>query len=471
MKPRQLLIYLVIFLAVGLFYYFFEIRLEKKEAQLKEAQTKIYNLSPDRVTAIKWRNGGEQFRLVRPAPDEWRLVEPIQTPADRWVVEGMLDAVLKGEKDRVFDEPVENMAEFGLDRPEIALTLMSGSEILAPTLALGHKNPMGFLYYARLGDSREVFTVIAPLRQELDKRLFDLRDKSVILFPGEKIDGLSLIGREAIELERKGLRRWAVVKPEACPADNDEVQKIVYRALKGRVQAFAEPAGDDEKYGFDRPRVKVEVLAEGEAAAELIVGRGRAALPGGQTDQQAESQGYWARSSERREIFIIGQEIVEALDRNFFEIKDRHVLDFERYNVRVLEVRKGRDRFSAEKVQDIWEVKEPKDGVSGDSAIVSFLMTLGDLKYVKNLGSDEETVKEFGLDQPDLSVKLTDGDKVVADLAVSLAPVEEGLLAARQGDGPVVLIDKEALWADLPREIKPPVDKAGGGRQKENQGD
>jgi len=460
MRPRQLLIYLVIFLAVGLFYYFFEIRPDKKEAQLKEARTKIYNLSADRITAIKYRNGGKEFRLVRSAPDEWRLVEPIQTPADRWEVEGMLDAVLKGEKDRVFDEPVENLAEFGLDRPEIALTLMSGSEILAPTLALGHKNPMGFLYYARLGEAGEVFTVVAPLRQELDKSLFDLRDKSVILFPGEKIDGLRIIGREEIELKKKGLRRWAVVKPEAGPADNDEVQKIVYRALKGRVRAFKEAAGDGEKYGFDQPKLKVEVLAEGKTAAELIVGRGRAALSG----DQSEPQGYWARSSERREIFIIGQEIIEALDRNFFEIKDRHVLDFERYNVGALEVGKGRDRFSAEKVQGIWEVKEPKDGVSDDRAVVSFLMALEDLKYVKNLGPAEETVKDFGLDQPDLRIKLTDGDQVVADLAVSLVPVEEGRLAARQGGGPVVLIDKEALWAALPEEIKPPEDQAGGRR-------
>jgi len=466
MKPRQLLIYLVIFLAVGLFYYFFEIRLEKKEAQLKEAQTKIYNLPADRVTAVKYRNGAEEFRLVRSAPDEWRLTEPIRTPADRWEVERMLDAVLNGEKDRVFTEPVDNLAEFGLDRPQIALTLMSGSEILAPTLAVGHENPLGFLYYARLGDSREVFTVVAPLRQELDKSLFDLRDKSVILFPGEKIDGLRIIGREEIELKKKGLRRWAVVKPEACPADNDEVQEIVYRALKGRVQAFAEPAGDDEKYGFDRPRVKVEVLAEGETAAELIVGGVQSAQPDDESEQ-AESKGYWARSSERPEIFIIGPEIAEALDRSFFEIKDRHVLDFEGYNIEVVEVRRGQARFRAEKVQGIWEVKEPREAVSGDSAVVSFIMTLEDLKYVENLGSAEETVRKFGLDRPDLSVKLTAGDQVVADLVVSLVPAEDGRLAARHGAGPVVLIDQKALLASLPQEIKPPEEK----RPKENQGD
>ena len=49
----------------------------------------------------------------------------------------------------------------------------------------------------------------------MTKTLYDLRDKALVLCPGEKIDRLviTLADGSEIELAKKSLRHWDLVKP------------------------------------------------------------------------------------------------------------------------------------------------------------------------------------------------------------------------------------------------------------------
>lgn len=459
MKPRQILIYLLIFIAVGLFYYVYEVRLGEKKAELEKSEAGIFSLKADEVTAIRLRNEKGEFYITKKGPHKWRLLKPIKTPADEWAVEGLIRGALQGEKDRVFSEPVKDLSAFGLDKPGVTLTLLSGEKQLAPTLSLGGRNPAGFLYYARLGRSSRVFTVVAAVRQDLDKSLFDLRDKSLVLVPEDEIGGLRLSGREEIELEKKGPGRWAVVKPEPGPADNDRVKTYLFRALKGRVQRFIGLGANNRDYGFDQPRVRVQVLRDGQVAAEVVVGRAKMKPAAKGSGKEPEAEGFWARSTERPEVLLITKETAEGLDKTYDDFKERHVLDLAGRDFYAVDIVSGKTRLQAKKVKTIWEVIEPRDSVSRDHHIMVLLMTLEDLRYVRSLGSAQETVKKYGLCRPDLTIKLSGPDKAAAELFVSLKPVS-GLLAVRSGKGPVVLIQREGFLKDLPLEIRPPEGSA-----------
>ncbi|MDY6850458.1 MAG: DUF4340 domain-containing protein [Thermodesulfobacteriota bacterium] len=460
MKPRRILVYLLIFIAVGLFYYVYEVRLGEKQAGLEKSEAGIFDLKADEITAIRLRNEKGEFDIIKKGPDKWRLLKPIKTPADEWAVESLIRSALQGEKDRVFSEPVKDLSAFGLDKPGVSLTLLAGEKQLAPTLFLGGSNPAGFLYYARLGRSSRVFTVVAAVRRDLDKPLFDLRDKSLVLVPEDKIDGLRISGREEVELKKTGPGRWAVVKPESGPADNGRVRTYLLRALKGRVQKFIQPGADDAGYGFDRPRVRVRVLRGGKVAAEVVVGRAEMKPVAEGPGREPETKGFWARSTERPEVMLITKETAEGLDKTHYDFKERHVLDLEGRDFSAIEIVSGKKRLQAKKVKTIWEVIEPRDSVSRDRHIMILLMTLEDLRYVSSLGPARETVKEYGLSRPDLTIRLSGEDKAAAELSVSLKPVPGGLLAVRSGQGPVVLIQKEGFLRDLPLEIRPPEGSA-----------
>ncbi len=461
MKFRSLLVYLAVFLFLGLFYYYYEVRLGAERAEMKTAQARIFNLEAQRVTAVRLVNENGEFDLVQDEAGEWKLTKPIATPADRFSVAQLIDRALSSEKDRVFAEPVEDLAQFGLDRPVVSLTLLSGEQPLVPALHIGGRNPAGFLSYGRLGDSREVFTVVDDVRSGLNRKLFDLRDKSVILFPGEKIDGLKITGREAVELKKEDLRRWALVSPVQAAADNDVLEKLIFQGLKGRAASFDQPEPGRD-YGFDQPLLKLQVLAAGGQAAELVVGRAeeKPSEQGG-----SEPLAYWVRSSERPEIMMVPAPVIEALNLTVFDLRDRRVMTLDRRFVKSLEIVSGEKVLQASLFKGIWDVTEPAGAVSQDFQISAFLMDLEGLRYREKIDENGEKAAEYGLDKPDIAVRLNLEDGTAAALSVSLSPLENDLLAARAGDGPVVLVEKTYILDHLPEEVRPPEGGTGENKQ------
>ncbi|MEW5723688.1 MAG: DUF4340 domain-containing protein [Thermodesulfobacteriota bacterium] len=466
MKLKNLVVYLLIFIVLGVFYYVYEVRIGGLEKEAQEAELKIYPaVRLAQVDEVKLTARGQTVRLVRTEPDRWRLVEPIETPADRWEIEGLVRQVLDGEKDREFEKPVGNLAEFGLDRPEISLSLYGGGRLLGPSLHLGALNPLGFLSYALLGDSTRVFTVTQDVRQALDRSLYDLRDKSLVLLGGEKMDYLVLEAKDKVELKRRGIRSWDITEPRPGSADADVVQRLIYRGLKGKVQEFLAgggeppaPAGPGEEtggdpYGFDRPFLKVRVMSEGRVAADLVMG-GPKLAPSREDPANPVVQGFWIRSTERPEIMLLGLEEAAALRLNLEDLIDRHVLALNSARVDKILITRGPRRMRIEKIKEVWDVLEPGTPLSQHADVESFLSHLENLKWVRQEGAEKETVEKWGLHQPDMMITLECSEESQR-LAVSLQPVEEQYLAARAGEGPVVLIDRAGFLNALPEEIRP----------------
>ena len=275
MKAKNLIVYAIILAVLGGVYWVYDVRLAGDRQREATEKAKIFNLNFDQVTRVVSKVGDREFRIERdPGTDEWRMTEPVDTPADRWAVEGMVVGVLEAEKDRVLENSGSNLAEYGLDKPSAQLTLSNEKGPLAPTLFLGGTNPMGFLSYARLGDEKDVFTVTAPVRQDLTHSLYDLRDKSLVLIPGEKVDRIRIEGRGVLALERRGIRNWDVVDPDRVRADADVVQRILYAGLKSRAVAFVPPGALTEDFGFEQPRMKITAVSKGRRV-ELTIGHQR----------------------------------------------------------------------------------------------------------------------------------------------------------------------------------------------------
>ncbi|MBF0528074.1 MAG: DUF4340 domain-containing protein [Deltaproteobacteria bacterium] len=458
MKLRSLVVYFAVLIVLGLFYYFYEVQLIEKENKLKEAQTKIFELNFDQVTEIKCRVGGTEMRIIKEGADQWRLTSPVNTPADRWAVEGLIRGAVEGKKDRVFTEPVNNLAEFGLDQPGIAVSLMAEKKYLAPTLFIGNENPMGQLYYAKLTDNNQVFTVTSGLRNDLNKTLFDLRDKSMVLAPADKIDGLRIAGREEVEVSKKGIRRWDMVKPGPGPADEDEMQKIIYRALKGRVKEFVTTPADEKEYGFEQPKAKIQVLSAGKISTELTIGRAKEKVSADDQTKK-EIEGYWTKSSERPEIMLVGDDLVALLDKTAEDIRDRHILTLDTRDLKTLTITRGESKFKAQKVKvkdtDLWEVVEPANSKSQDRNVESFLLSMSNLKYARVLDAQPENIEKYGMKSPDLVIDFSGNEGPSTRFFVNLKPTDEKYVAVRVADGPVMLVEQSSIINHLPEEIRP----------------
>ena len=465
MKIRNILIYLIIFIILGAFYYVYDVRLAQKETELKESEHRIFSLKFENIKGMTYKNKDQEIVLVRESAEDWHIAKPIDTPAERWAVEGVIRGLLDAEKEQIL-ENVKDMAQYGLDQPQLEVTFMDGDRPLAPTLYIGDTEPSGYMSYARLGNSSEVFTVISAVRYDMSKTLFELRDKSMVLLPGEKIDRLEIEqGGNIVELKRLGIRRWDVVKPQQTPADDDLVQKIVYSALKSRVTALTAPdqppADDAEGYGFETPQVKITVYAQGKPPVQVEIGRAlkRPENKSGETPETAEEEpkekpGYWAKSSERNDIMIVPADAVKVLQTDFDQIRDKRILG--RRDLRVLSqitVKRGDRLFHAKKANDIWDITSPPEPKSQDRQVEEFLGNLETVRFEQSIPADEQSLAEYGLNQSDATIELVTPQETV-EIKMNLKTRDDGLMAVRVDQGPVNLVKKQDMFKKLPVEVQ-----------------
>jgi hypothetical protein len=149
MKPRTLLVLLVLVLGLGSFIWFYERELPSSEERA-ELEKKAFPLKKDEVTAVTLQSDAGTVRLEKvslPAPKkkeaneedgeeltetpvEWRIVEPVKARADTMTVDGLLDALASLDTVRILDDV--NPKEVGLDRPRASVRVKTadGEKVL-----------------------------------------------------------------------------------------------------------------------------------------------------------------------------------------------------------------------------------------------------------------------------------------------------------------------------------------------------
>src|SRR6476620_10009607 len=105
---------------------------------------------------------------------DWRLVKPIAARADLSAVEGLVGKVEGAQmKSVVSAEPAPaDLKKYGLDKPAVTVDVRLGTSLAS--LMIGGKAPDG-TYYVRTGARPDVYTIDAPLADDLKMLADDYR--------------------------------------------------------------------------------------------------------------------------------------------------------------------------------------------------------------------------------------------------------------------------------------------------------
>ena len=215
MKPRTLLVLLVLVVGFGAFIWLYERKLpssEEREAQGK----KVFALEKKDVTAVAIDSSKGSVRLEKspaartadkdkkdaaaePPAADWKLVRPLAARADAFAVDRLLDAVANLQKSRTLED-VDPKA-VGLDKPRatVRLTTKDGEKVLR----IGAEVPPGGSTIAGIEGQKGAYVVADSILSEVDKAPGEWRDHSV--FRGN---------REAVQ-------RITRIVPEGTPASYD----------------------------------------------------------------------------------------------------------------------------------------------------------------------------------------------------------------------------------------------------------
>jgi hypothetical protein len=446
MNPKTTILAAVVLAALGAYIYFYE--REPIEPDTDSEGQEVFDIDADALHQIEIRNAdGEAVDLEKDGED-WKIVAPVEAPADASEVDTLARNIANLECQRFITQGEEvSLADFGLDRPEVEVSFRTEDAEEPNGFMLGDETPTGSNRYGKLRGDDKVFVVSSYLKSNFDKTAWDLRDKKIMHFDRDDVQKVVLRSRSPegeIVLARESKDRWNVATPSFCRADRYKASSLVSRFETAKMEEIVSDAAEDlEPYGLDRPSYEVEIQLAGGKSAELRVGD--------------EKEGrYYAVNPGSSLVYLIGSSIVDDIKKDASEFRSKRLFDYATYQVTKFQIAPANEPTRVyEKVEGEGEEEEVKWMELEPESRQWERSKVEDLLYKMN-GTD---AKDFAADVPDdpslyglaqpaftITVWSKEGENV-EELTVG-KPEGDWVYARRKGDDPVLKIEVSA-WDDI----------------------
>ena len=429
----------VILIALGAFYYVYEVRLGPEREKVEGRKGRVFAVEPADVAEVQLKRGDSTVTLKREG-DGWQMLAPVGARGDRGPIDETVTSIVTARMDREIEADPKSLGDFGLDRPaaEATLKLKDGKQI---GLILGAKSPTGVWVYAREAGKPAVFVVGDTVLRDTTRPVAEFRDKTVLAFDQKDVTGLEIDMRdEKIGLEHAD-GRWKLTKPRPLPADSDTVRDFLEKLRAARVKEFAADAPRSlEPFGLDKP-VRLDVHTgrdKDRATKSLLIGRADAA-----------KKGVFAMRPGESTVLLIPDETWTAVPKNVAVLRDKSIVGFDRDKVTQIEIESPKGAVTLAKDGDRWKITAPQALAADQVEAGAVLFKLRDLRAQGFLTDDASGIPKY-LAKPTVRVNITE-QGAAAPRTVLLAPSPEkrggapSAYAAVAGQGPVALVDGRAL--------------------------
>jgi hypothetical protein len=406
----------------------------KKPAEPVSKQDKVFaGVQTDKIDELKVTSDKGDVTTLKKDNGNWQLVAPVAARADEAEASGIVNAVGQVEIVRVIDENPSDLKGYGLDMPRVEVDFKAAGDKDYRRLLIGEKSPTGADLFARRNDEKKVFLIPASQETTLNRSTFELRDKTLLKFERDKVDGVEMnAGGKTVQLAKDGTE-WKLTQPLQVRADYGAVEGLIGKlqttAIKSIV-ADSASAADLKKYGFDKPTAKVD-LKLGSASATLLLGG------------TAEDKTVYARDASKPAVVTVESTLADDLKKGADEFRRKDVFEFRAYNANRVELTRNGQTVAFDKVKgsgndavDKWRRVSPTAGDADKDKIDALLSRLSNMRATSFVDASAKT----GLNMPALTVfaKFDDGKK---EERVTFAKVGNDVYAGRPGEPGAAKVD------------------------------
>ncbi|OQY28580.1 MAG: hypothetical protein B6244_06640 [Candidatus Cloacimonetes bacterium 4572_55] len=377
MKNRFNGTYILIMITIILlsFVYFYEIRGKDEREKEKESADRFLIFEPDSVMFIELESNKSHVVIERTSPGKWKLTHPVEAPGDSKAIRSLLESVTTtkiirtlsaNENGNLARNKEFDLSEFGLDHPKIFLDITL-SDQQSYELSFGESNPSQTAIYALKSLSPDIFLLPETFFKEVNKKAFQLRDRSVLLFQAADATGFSIHLSDVKYSCYNIIGQWQLTSPFRARAKHDQVKNFLEDLKNAQIKVFVEEEADDlSLYGLDDPEQTITVsLRDRERPIVLQIG-----------DQVDGKEHVYAKDSTRPMVFKIDAELIrERLNIPVDQIEDKRLLNFFSYHIGhiLLTLRAGKFEFNKPEYLD-WRMSQP-DSIRADNGRVDSLLT------------------------------------------------------------------------------------------------
>ncbi len=413
MQIRNTIIALVLLVLVGGVAYLVSQRTTTQET------AKLYKISPDDIAKIDLKYADREIELGRDKDNKWQLLKPIAADADQTTSNNLARAIADCEVKKTVQEKPADLKPFGLDPPQVTVTVTTKNKGALPSIDVGRTTPVGFSAYIKTSDKPAVLLTSSAFPPGMDKKVDDLRDRELMSFKVDDVQKLVLEhdNGSVVEADRDG-DKWNIVKPVKYAADPTQVREVLSALANSRVADFISDApASVTQYGLGQPRLTVTVYTGKENASQSLLF--------GFKQTEKGKDGIYVRRGERAPVYTVHPYVMADIDKGAGDLRDKTLLGVAPHDVQRVAITEGATRFSLERTaSDKWQVV---DGGRNDADIPVVERFLSVIQFLKGTNIAQDPMTEparFGMDKPaaDISLLGKDGKELGS---LKIAKVEE----------------------------------------------
>ena len=212
---------------------------------------------------------------------------------------------------------------------------------------------------AKLANDSKVLLIPAYLESSLDRSTFQLRDKSILKFEREQVNGIELAsGPVSMTFTKQG-DNWTMTHPYRARTDSTALEGLLGRIGSGQMKSLAAqeatPA-DLHKYGLVKPTAIVTLISPSGRTGMMVgtpsptTGAGSTpptppapGMPPGSSEPAGE--GVYAKDAARPIIFTVDKTLADDLKKSPADYRLKDIFDFREFTGSKMEVAaRRRDR-------------------------------------------------------------------------------------------------------------------------------
>ena len=372
MKFKGTTALLAIFVVLGAYVYFAEYRGKETRQKQEEAKKKAINVDSKDITEISLVFPDHTISAVNKGEKQWEITDPagIEPDNDEWDL--LATNVPRIEREDTVTAQATDLDQFGLKNPALNVVAKTkdGKTI---EIDFGAENPRKIYNYAKFANSNEVFLSPSSWLRIFQKTLTDLRNKKVLDFETDDIDGVTIdTGATALAFQKNG-NDWAIKKPVEAKADSNEISTFLSSLKFARATGFAESSVDAKAAGLEPPAIKIGLHdKKANANRELLIGK------------TSETDKYYAKDSSRPAILIIDKEIPEKAKRPVGDWRDKTISQVDREKTDLVEIHRGSDAIAMKKDGADWKSLEVAMGKSfGNGQLPGIRQSQADYRFTQ----------------------------------------------------------------------------------------
>jgi hypothetical protein len=329
MKPKGLLVAVVLLAALGGAIWYSNKKQAQKEKAPADTKAKIVSIPEDRIREIRLQKAGVEPVVLSRDSGKWALTAPQPFPADPDAATMLAAVLFSVFADQTIEDNPSDLASFGLANPPLRVHVLEkdGKQV---DLAIGDDTPTNSGAYAKVSGDPHVYTVASSVKTNLDKTVNDLRDKRLLIFDSDKLTRVKLAGKgpaPAIVFGKNGQNEWQIVEPRPLRADSGQVDALVGKLRDAKMDLTMAPDEAAKKFTA-APTVAVAQVVDSSGSQTLEV-------------HKDKDNNCYARSSAVSGVFKIASDTGEGLNKSLDDFRNKKLFDFGFSDPSKLEIKNG----------------------------------------------------------------------------------------------------------------------------------